>query len=56
MDMMPAPTWLLYVTPLLVAVQFAWYIGRSVLLIRIWRKVRHLTLLDPQDRDAFENR
>jgi hypothetical protein len=28
--------------PLLLLVQLAWYIGATVLLVRIWRKVRHL--------------
>jgi hypothetical protein len=42
MDFVQPPWWVMLLTPALILLQLAWYVGVTVLLIRIWRKVRHL--------------
>ena len=42
MDMVEIPLWATVLTPVMFFVQLAWYVGTAVLLVRIWRKVKHL--------------
>ena len=36
------PLWMMMLTPALFILQMAWYAATTVLLVRIWRKVKHL--------------
>jgi hypothetical protein len=43
MDYSAPPAWLAAVAPILVLLQLTWYVATAVLLVKIWRKVKHLS-------------
>jgi hypothetical protein len=42
MNFIEPPAFMFWLAPLVMLAQLAWYVGASVLLFQIWRKVRHL--------------
>lgn len=42
MNTVDPPLFLSVIAPLLALIQVVWYVAITVLLVRIWRKVKHL--------------
>lgn len=42
MDLVQPPLWMMLLTPAFLVLQIAWYVGVTILLVMIWRKVKRL--------------
>ncbi|MFN7915712.1 MAG: hypothetical protein U0Q55_10270 [Vicinamibacterales bacterium] len=42
MDLVQPPLWMMLLTPAILVLQIAWSVGVTILLVRIWRKVKQL--------------